>query len=77
MAVDEARRRSEARDSVTRGLGLDYRIVRLYSREAGRREAGLAFDVGQGSQDLGFRNEVPILFDCRQAGGVDASRRHG
>jgi hypothetical protein len=25
-------------------------------------EASLAFDVGQGTQDLGFRNEVPILF---------------
>jgi hypothetical protein len=49
------------------GLGLEYRILRLYSREAGRREASLAFDVGQGTQDLGFRNEVPILFDCRRA----------
>jgi hypothetical protein len=47
------------------GRELEYRIVRLYSHEAGRREASLAFDVGQGTQDLGFRNEVPILFDCR------------
>jgi hypothetical protein len=46
------------------GLQLEYRIVRLYSHHAGRREASLAFDVGQGTQDLGFRNEVPILFDC-------------
>jgi hypothetical protein len=49
------------------GLELEYRIVRLYSREAGQREASLSFDVGQGSQDLGFRNEVPILFDCQAA----------
>ena len=49
------------------GLELEYRILRLYSREAGQREASLSFDVGQGSQDLGFRNEVPILFDCRPA----------
>ena len=49
------------------GLELEYRIVRLYSYDAGRREASLAFDVGQGTQDLGFRNEVPILFDCRPA----------
>jgi len=47
------------------GLELEYRIVRLYSHDAGRREASLAFDVGQGTQDLGFRNEVPILFGCR------------
>lgn len=49
------------------GLELEYRIVRLYSHDAGRREASLAFDVGQGTQDLGFRNYVPILFDCRPA----------
>jgi hypothetical protein len=49
------------------GLELEYRIVRLYSHDAGPREASLAFDVGQGTQDLGFRNHVPILFDCRPA----------
>jgi hypothetical protein len=47
------------------GLPLEYHLVRLCSHDAGRREASLAFDVGQGTQDLGFRNEVPILFDCR------------
>jgi hypothetical protein len=49
------------------GLALEYRIVELYSRDSGRREAKLAFDVGQGTQDLGFRNEVNLLFDCRPA----------
>lgn len=49
------------------GLPLEYRLVQLYSRDAGRREATLAFDVGQGTQDLGFRNEAPILFTCRPA----------
>ena len=38
------------------GLGLEYRIVSLYSCDAGRREAKLVFDVGQGTQDLGFRS---------------------
>ena len=46
------------------GLELEYRILQLYSRDAGKREATLQFDVGQGTQDLGFRNELPILFDC-------------
>ncbi|MCH8295443.1 CehA/McbA family metallohydrolase [Candidatus Poribacteria bacterium] len=46
------------------GLELEYRIIQLYSRDAGRREALLAFNVGQGTQDIGFRNEVPILFHC-------------
>ena len=49
------------------GLELEYRIVQLYSRDRGRREATLAFDVGQGTQDLGFRNEIAVLFDCRPA----------
>lgn len=44
------------------GLKVEYRIVQLYARDAGAWEATLAFDVGQGSQDLGFRSEVPILF---------------
>jgi hypothetical protein len=49
------------------GLKLEYRIVHLFSRDAGRREAKFAFNVGQGTQDIGFRNEVDILFDCQPA----------
>jgi hypothetical protein len=47
------------------GLGVEYALALLYCTEAGRREATLAFDVGQGTQDLGFRGEVPVLFDVR------------
>ena len=46
------------------GLELEYRVIQLYSRDVGRREAQLGFHVGQGTQDLGFRNSVPILFTC-------------
>ena len=46
------------------GLELEYRILQLYSRDVGRREAKLSFHVGQGTQDLGFRSEVAVLFDC-------------
>jgi len=49
------------------GLELEYRVVVLGSRDAGKREATIAFDVGQGTQDLGFRNEVAILFNCLPA----------
>ena len=52
------------------GLVLEYRIVQLYSRDPGQREATLTFDVGQGTQDLGYRNEVPILFTIRPAESV-------
>ncbi len=49
------------------GLELEYRIIQLYSRDVGRREAMLGFHVGQGTQDLGFRNTVPLLFNCALA----------
>jgi hypothetical protein len=46
------------------GLELEYRIIQVYSRDVGKREAELGFNVGQGTQDIGFRNSVAILFDC-------------
>ena len=49
------------------GLELEYRIIQLYSRDKGKRDAKLSFNVGQGTQDLGFRNEVSLLFDCLPA----------
>ncbi|MEO2021228.1 MAG: CehA/McbA family metallohydrolase, partial [Pirellulaceae bacterium] len=49
------------------GLELDYRVIQLYSRDAGKREALFLFDVGQGTQDLGFRSELPVLFTARPA----------
>ncbi|MEX2025999.1 MAG: CehA/McbA family metallohydrolase, partial [Pirellulaceae bacterium] len=49
------------------GLALDYRIVTLYSRDRGKREATIGFNVGQGTQDLGFRNEVAVLFEAAPA----------
>ena len=44
------------------GLDLEYAILNVYCAEAGKREATVSFDVGQGTQDLGFRSELPILF---------------
>jgi hypothetical protein len=49
------------------GRPLEYRLLRLTPRQSGKREATFQFDVGQGTQDLGFRAEVPILFSIRQA----------
>jgi hypothetical protein len=49
------------------GLLVEYRMMQLFSRDAGMREATLAFSVGQGTQDLGFRNEIPLLFRCLPA----------
>ena len=55
------------------GLDLEYRIVQIYSRDRGSREAQLAFDVGQGTADIGFRNALPVLFECRPANKVRLS----
>ena len=49
------------------GLKVEYAIALIYSSEAGKREATIGFDVGQGTQDLGFRAETPVLFDVRPA----------
>jgi hypothetical protein len=49
------------------GHRLEYLPLRLTAHEAGKREATLKFDVGQGTQDLGFRAEVPVLFAVRPA----------
>jgi hypothetical protein len=49
------------------GLEVEYAIALIYSSEAGKREATIGFEVGQGTQDLGFRAEVPVLFDVRPA----------
>lgn len=55
------------------GLTVEYRIVQIFSRDRGKREAALSFDVGQGTEDIGFRGALPILFDCRPANRVRLS----
>jgi hypothetical protein len=47
------------------GNRLNYLVLLLTPHEAGKREATLKLDVGQGTQDLGFRAEVPVLFAVR------------
>jgi hypothetical protein len=49
------------------GLAVEYAIALVYSSEAGRREATIGFNAGQGTEDLGFRAEVPVLFEIRPA----------
>lgn len=48
------------------GRRVEYRLLCLTPRQSGKREATFQFDVGQGTQDLGFRAEVPILFSVRK-----------
>ena len=45
------------------GLEVNYAVVFVTCNETGKREATLSFDVGQGTQDIGFRSDLPILFN--------------
>ena len=47
------------------GFPLDYQIIEIYSRDAGQRSASMVFSVGQGTQDLDFRDELDVLFNAK------------
>ncbi|HEY0053834.1 MAG TPA: CehA/McbA family metallohydrolase [Pedobacter sp.] len=44
------------------GLKLEYAVVQIYSKDSGQREVEIGFNIGQGTQDIGFRNTINILF---------------
>jgi hypothetical protein len=44
------------------GLKMEYAVLQVYSKDAGQREAEVGFNIGQGTQDIGFRNALSILF---------------
>ncbi|WP_439582262.1 CehA/McbA family metallohydrolase [Dyadobacter bucti] len=47
------------------GLKLEYAVVQVYCKDSGQREAEIGYNVGQGSQDIGFRNSTHILFNIK------------
>ena len=49
------------------GVPVEYRILEVYSRDAGQRAAELKFDVGQGTADLAFRSDIPVVFTAAPA----------
>src|SRR6185369_7446615 len=53
------------------GLSVDYFIIQLYSRDAGKRGASFSFNCGQATQDVGFRNELNVLFDCQPSSKIE------
>lgn len=55
------------------GLELEYAILQVYSRDRGKREARISFNVGQGTQDIGFRNDLNLVFNARPS--VDVTLR--
>jgi len=52
------------------GLNIEYVILEVYSRDRGQRSAQLAFNIGQGTQDLGFRNDMLVVFNARPARSI-------
>jgi hypothetical protein len=44
------------------GLKLEYAVLQIYSKDVGQREAEIGYNIGQGTQDIGFRNTTHILF---------------
>jgi len=52
------------------GLAVDYRVLQVYSRDRGQRSADISFNVGQGSQDIGFRNDILVLFNALPAHAI-------
>ncbi len=57
------------------GALIEYQILLAYCAEAGTRETTLEFSVGSGTQDLGFRAQLPIVFDASPAVAVPLSIR--
>jgi hypothetical protein len=49
------------------GLSLEYRILEIYSRDHGQHSADIGFNVGQGTQDVGFRSEMVLYFNVLPA----------
>ena len=52
------------------GLGIEYQILQIYSRDRGQRSAKIAFNAGQGTQDIGFRNDMLVLFNIEPARAI-------
>jgi len=49
------------------GLNLEYAVLQVYSKDSGQREADIGFNIGHGTQDIGFRNTINILFNIKPA----------
>jgi hypothetical protein len=52
------------------GSPLEYQILELYSRDRGKREAVMSFNIGAASKDLGFRDQIPVAFEIQPSSNV-------
>jgi hypothetical protein len=49
---------------------LEYQILELYARDRGKREAVVSFNIGAASKDLGFRDQIPMVFEIQPSSNV-------
>lgn len=54
--------RLDERESHLVGLPVEYRLLTVECSDPGTHELTIGISAGQGTQDLGFRGEVPVLF---------------
>lgn len=47
------------------GGEVEYKLLLLECNQPGKREVTIGFQAGKMTQDLGFRGEVPVLFEVR------------
>jgi hypothetical protein len=52
------------------GLSVEFVILEVFSRDSGARSAQIAFNVGPGTQDVGYRNDVAVVFTSLPAHAV-------
>jgi hypothetical protein len=52
------------------GLALEYAILEIYSRDSGQRSAKIGFNIGQGTEDLGFADAIDVLFTAMPARSI-------
>lgn len=55
---------TDAKRAELTGALLEYRLIQLKANQSGFRSAVIAMDVGQGTADIGFRNDTLMTFRC-------------
>lgn len=49
------------------GLPVEYKVLQIYTTADGTREASLQFHIGEGTQDIGHRGALSVLFSVQPA----------
>jgi hypothetical protein len=62
-------------DAALEPVPIDYKVLAIYARDAGRRSAALAFDIGPGTGDLAGRDRTTVSFDVLPALDVQLTVR--